>query len=99
MLDIIGKLLNAIDEGRWSDAAAYARQLLKQSGNTAPPNAVTDSANSAADWIQNKTGFDPVVLGKPLLAGLAVMLLNTGSLLNDLRLLKPELNCWAGWRQ
>lgn len=64
MLDIIGKLLNAIDEGRWSDAAAYARQLLKQSGNTAPPNAVTDSANSAADWIQNKTGFDPRSIGQ-----------------------------------
>lgn len=64
MLDIIGKLLNAIDEGRWSDAAAYARLLLKQSGNTAPPNAVTDSANSAADWIQNKTGFDPRSIGQ-----------------------------------
>ncbi|RJP43475.1 hypothetical protein CP956_07355 [Klebsiella pneumoniae] len=64
MLDIIGKLLNAIDEGRWSDAAAYARLLLKQSGNTAPPNAVTDSANSAADWIKDKTGFDPRSIGR-----------------------------------
>ncbi|HBT8232483.1 TPA: lytic transglycosylase domain-containing protein, partial [Klebsiella pneumoniae] len=59
MLDTIGKLLNAIDEGRWSDAAAYARQLLNQGGEPTPSNAVTDSANSAADWIQNKTGFDP----------------------------------------
>lgn len=64
MLDIIGKLLNAIDEGRWSDAAAYARLLLKQSGNTAPPNAVTDSANSAADWIKDKIGFDPRSIGR-----------------------------------
>lgn len=64
MLDIIGKLLNAIDEGRWSDAAAYARQLLKQGGNSAPPDAVTDSANGAANWIQNKTGFDPRSIGQ-----------------------------------
>lgn len=52
MLDTIGKLLNAIDEGRWSDAAAYARQLLNQGGEPTPSNAVTDSANRAADWIQ-----------------------------------------------
>jgi hypothetical protein len=97
MLDTIGKLLNAIDEGRWSDAAAYARQLLNQGGEPTPSNAVTDSANSAADWIQNKTGFDPAVLVKPSLAGLAVTLLNTGSLLNDLRPLKLALSCWAGW--
>ena len=64
MLDTIGKLLNAIDEGRWSDAAAYARQLLNQGGEPTPSNAVTDSANSAADWIQNKTGFDPRSIGK-----------------------------------
>ncbi|HBR0858371.1 lytic transglycosylase%2C catalytic [Klebsiella pneumoniae] len=64
MLDTIGKLLNAIDEGRWSDAAAYARQLLNQGGEPTPSNAVTDSANSAADWIQNKTGFDPRSIGQ-----------------------------------
>lgn len=97
MLDTIGKLLNAIDEGRWSDAAAYARQLLNQGGEPTPSNAVTDSANSAADWIQNKTGFDPAVLVKPLMAGLVVKLLNTGSLLNDLRPLKLALSCWVGW--
>ncbi len=64
MLDTIGKLLNAIDEGRWSDAAAYARQLLNQGGEPTPSNAVTDSANRAADWIQNKTGFDPRSIGQ-----------------------------------
>lgn len=64
MLDTIGKLLNAIDEGRWSDAAAYARQLLNQGGEPTPSNAVTDSANSAADWIKNKTGFDPRSIGQ-----------------------------------
>lgn len=64
MLDTIGKLLNAIDEGRWSDAAAYARQLLNQGGEPTLSNAVTDSANSAADWIQNKTGFDPRSIGQ-----------------------------------
>ncbi|WP_407084657.1 hypothetical protein [Pluralibacter gergoviae] len=65
MLDIIGKLLNAIDEGRWSDAAGYARQLLNQgAGGPAAPNAVTDSANSTADWIADKTGFDPRSIGR-----------------------------------
>ncbi|HBS9756227.1 TPA: lytic transglycosylase domain-containing protein [Klebsiella pneumoniae] len=64
MLDTIGKLLNAIDEGRWSDAAAYARQLLNQGGEPTPSNAVTDSANSAADWIKDKTGFDPRSIGQ-----------------------------------
>lgn len=64
MLDTIGKLLNAIDEGRWSDAAAYARQLLNQGDEPTPSNAVTDSANSAADWIKNKTGFDPRSIGQ-----------------------------------
>ncbi|MCL0196161.1 lytic transglycosylase domain-containing protein, partial [Klebsiella pneumoniae] len=51
-------------EGRWSDAAAYARQLLNQGGEPTPSNAVTDSANRAADWIQNKTGFDPRSIGQ-----------------------------------
>lgn len=65
MLDLIGKLLNAIDEGRWSDAAGYARQLLNQgAGGPAAPNAVTDSANSTADWIADKTGFDPRSIGR-----------------------------------
>ncbi|MBK4119151.1 transglycosylase SLT domain-containing protein [Pluralibacter gergoviae] len=65
MLDLIGKLLNAIDEGRWSDAAGYARQLLNQgAGGPAAPNAVTDSANSTADWIADKTGFDPRSIGQ-----------------------------------
>lgn len=65
MLALIGNLLNAIDEGRWSDAAGYARQLLNQgAGGPAAPNAVTDSANSTADWIADKTGFDPRSIGQ-----------------------------------
>ena len=46
------------------NAAAYARQLLNQGGEPTPSNAVTDSANRAADWIQNKTGFDPRSIGQ-----------------------------------
>ncbi|MDR8561566.1 lytic transglycosylase, partial [Klebsiella pneumoniae] len=41
-----------------------ARQLLNQGGEPTPSNAVTDSANRAADWIQNKTGFDPRSIGQ-----------------------------------
>ncbi|MCW9184439.1 lytic transglycosylase domain-containing protein, partial [Klebsiella pneumoniae] len=37
---------------------------LNQGGEPTPSNAVTDSANSAADWIQNKTGFDPRSIGQ-----------------------------------
>lgn len=64
MLDTIGKLLNAIDEGRWSDAAGYARQLLNQGGEPVAPNAVTDSASSAADWTKQNLGFDPRIIGQ-----------------------------------
>lgn len=64
MLDTIGKLLNAIDEGRWSDAAGYARQLLNQGGEPVAPNAVTDSASSAADWTKQNLGFDPRSIGQ-----------------------------------
>ncbi|MFU9485565.1 transglycosylase SLT domain-containing protein [Klebsiella pneumoniae] len=65
MLSMIGDLLNAIKDGRWSDAASIGRALLKQGSNQ--PDAlpgVSDSANSAADWIQNKTGFDPRSIGQ-----------------------------------
>lgn len=47
MLDLIGKLLNAIDDGRWSDAASYAKQLLHHGSDQ--PDAlpgVTKSAES-----------------------------------------------------
>lgn len=65
MLSMIGDLLNAIKDGRWSDAASIVRALLKQGSNQ--PDAlpgVSDSANSAADWIKDKTGFDPRSIGR-----------------------------------
>lgn len=65
MLSMIGDLLNAIKDGRWSDAASIGRALLKQGSNQpdAQPG-VSDSANSAADWIKDKTGFDPRSIGR-----------------------------------
>ena len=65
MLSMIGDLLNAIKDGRWSDAASIGRALLKQGSNQ--PDAlpgVSDSANSTADWIKDKTGFDPRSIGR-----------------------------------
>ncbi|HAW8027144.1 TPA: hypothetical protein JLP04_002540 [Escherichia coli] len=65
MLSMIGDLLNAIKDGRWSDAASIVRALLKQGSNQ--PDAlpgVSGSANSAADWIKDKTGFDPRSIGR-----------------------------------
>ncbi|HDU3503980.1 hypothetical protein [Klebsiella pneumoniae] len=65
MLSMIGDLLNAIKDGRWSDAASIGRALLKQGSNQ--PDAlpgVSDSANSAADWIKDNTGFDPRSIGR-----------------------------------
>nr|DAL44255.1 MAG TPA_asm: tail tape measure [Caudoviricetes sp.] len=65
MLSMIGDLLNAIKDGRWSDAASIGRALLKQGSNQ--PDAlpgVSDNANSAADWIKDKTGFDPRSIGR-----------------------------------
>ncbi|WP_154949198.1 transglycosylase SLT domain-containing protein [Klebsiella grimontii] len=65
MLSMIGDLLNAIKDGRWSDAASIGRALLKQGSNQ--PDAlpgVSDSANSTADWIKDKIGFDPRTIGQ-----------------------------------
>jgi hypothetical protein len=70
MLDTIGQLIKAIDDGRWSDAASLAKQLLNQGGNQ--PDAlpgVTSSANSAAEWIKSKTGFDPRSVGQSIMGG------------------------------
>lgn len=65
MLNLIADLLNAINEGRWSDAASIGKQLLYQgSGNPSAMPDVTDSANSAADWVKNKTGWDPRSVGQ-----------------------------------
>lgn len=64
MIKMIGDLLRAIDEGRWSDAYTIGKSLLSQgSGQDALP-AVSDSANNSADWIKNKTGFDPRSIGQ-----------------------------------
>ncbi|HBY6669470.1 TPA: hypothetical protein MI496_22835 [Klebsiella pneumoniae] len=65
MLSMIGDLLNAINDGRWSDAASIGKALLKQGSNQ--PDAlpgVSDSANITADWIKDKTGFDPRSIGR-----------------------------------
>lgn len=65
MLSMIGDLLSAIKDGRWSDAASIGKQLLKQGNNN--PDAlpgVSDSANGAADWIKDKFGFDPRSVGR-----------------------------------
>ena len=64
MLDGIARLMNAIKDGRWSDAYAVGRELLQQNSNTDALPQVSDSANGAADWIKSKTGFDPRSIGE-----------------------------------
>ncbi|MFH3517704.1 lytic transglycosylase [Citrobacter sp. 70972423] len=67
MLNLIADLLNAINEGRWSDAVSIGKQLLNQgSGSPSAMPGVTDSANSTADWIKNKTGWDPRNVGRTI---------------------------------
>ncbi|MDF7787833.1 transglycosylase SLT domain-containing protein [Pantoea stewartii] len=65
MLSMIGDLLSAINEGRWSDAARIGSQILHQ-GKENPDAlpAVSSSANNAADWFKDKTGFDPRSIGQ-----------------------------------
>lgn len=65
MLSMIGDLLSAINEGRWSDAARIGSQILHQ-GRENPDAlpAVSSSANNAADWVKSKTGFDPRSIGQ-----------------------------------
>ena len=64
MIKMIGDLINAINEGRWSDAASIGKSLLSQgSGQDALP-AVSDSANNSAEWIKTRTGFDPRSIGQ-----------------------------------
>ncbi|MFI7782661.1 hypothetical protein EN46_02045 [Citrobacter amalonaticus] len=65
MLNLIADLLNAINEGRWSDAASIGKQLLNQgSGQPSAMPGVTDSANNTAEWIKDKTGWDPRSVGQ-----------------------------------
>lgn len=65
MLSMIGDLINALKEGHWSEVGRIGKLLLSQGGDQpdAMP-AVTDSANSAADWVKDKTGFDPRSVGR-----------------------------------
>lgn len=64
MIKMIGDLINAINEGRWSDAYAIGKNLLSQGkGQDALP-VVSDSANNTAEWIKNRTGFDPRSIGQ-----------------------------------
>ncbi|MCD9249014.1 transglycosylase SLT domain-containing protein [Escherichia coli] len=65
MLNMIADLLNAIKDGRWSEAASIGKQLLNQgSGNPSAIPMVTDSANSTAEWMKNTLGFDPRSVGR-----------------------------------
>jgi len=65
MLDGIARLLNAIKDGRWKDAYAIGRELINQGqGNPDALPAVTSSADSAAEWLKDKTGFDPRSIGQ-----------------------------------
>ncbi|MGM7759737.1 transglycosylase SLT domain-containing protein [Yersinia enterocolitica] len=65
MLSMIGDLINALKEGNWGEVARIGKALLSQ-GSDQPDAmpAVTDSANSAADWVKDKTGFDPRSVGR-----------------------------------
>lgn len=52
MLRLIGQLMGAIKDGRWSDVSSIGKQLLKQGGDN--PDAmpgVTKSAQSTRNWI------------------------------------------------
>lgn len=64
MLSMIGDLLSAIKDGRWSDAASIGKQLLSGATITRMLCSVSDSANGAADWIKDKFGFDPRSVGR-----------------------------------
>ncbi|HCD8182448.1 TPA: transglycosylase SLT domain-containing protein [Enterobacter roggenkampii] len=65
MIQMIGDLINALNEGRWSDAASIGKNLLGQGrGSPDAIPAVSDSANNTADWIKDNVGFDPRSIGK-----------------------------------
>lgn len=67
MLNMIADLLNAIKDGRWGDAASIGKQMLNQgSENPSAMPMVTDSANSVAEWIKDKTGWDPRSVGQTI---------------------------------
>nr|WP_170986682.1 hypothetical protein [Escherichia coli] len=65
MIKMIGDLINAINEGRWTDAYAIGKNLLAQGrDNPDALPAVSDSANNTAEWIKSRTGFDPRSIGR-----------------------------------
>ncbi|EIV2912418.1 lytic transglycosylase [Serratia marcescens] len=65
MMTMIGDLINALKDGNWSEVGRLGKALLSQGqGNPDALSAVTDSANSAADWVKDKTGFDPRSVGQ-----------------------------------
>ncbi|HAS9355869.1 TPA: lytic transglycosylase [Salmonella enterica subsp. enterica serovar Veneziana] len=67
MLNMIADLLNAIKDGRWADVASIGKQMLNQgSENPSAMPMVTDSANSVAEWIKDKTGWDPRSVGQTI---------------------------------
>ncbi|EID9932631.1 lytic transglycosylase [Salmonella enterica] len=67
MLNMIADLLSAIKDGRWADAASIGKQMLNQgSENPSAMPMVTDSANSVAEWIKDKTGWDPRSVGQTI---------------------------------
>ncbi|WP_145544538.1 transglycosylase SLT domain-containing protein [Yersinia massiliensis] len=65
MLSMIGDLINALKEGNWVEVARIGKALLSQ-GNDQPDAmpAVTDLGNRSADWVKDKTGFDPRSVGR-----------------------------------
>ncbi|HGM5304553.1 TPA: lytic transglycosylase [Serratia marcescens] len=65
MMTMIGDLINALKDGNWSEVGRLGKALLSQGqGNPDALPAVTYSANSAADWVKDKTGFDPRSVGQ-----------------------------------
>lgn len=65
MMTMIGDLINALKDGNWSEVGRLGKALLSQGqGNPDALPAVTDSANSAAEWVKDKTGFDPRSVGQ-----------------------------------
>ncbi|WP_423201947.1 transglycosylase SLT domain-containing protein [Enterobacter chengduensis] len=65
MMSMIGDLINAIKDGNWKHAYTIGKQLWNQ-GEEQPSSipAVVDSANSSAEWVKEKTGFDPRSIGR-----------------------------------
>lgn len=62
MLSTISSLVKAIDEGRWSDAASLAKQLLKQGGDQ--PDALPGVTSSAQGVREKALGFWGEVKGR-----------------------------------